>query len=243
MVLLAKGRDLAGGFASYPSALKPSDPHRDPGPGRVAHLHHHAPVALCDHPTTQAANQLVARLNIEHQSLWGASHAHQMEALQTDEQITPITTIKRHGAAAGRVRHRPRSCEDRGGRSPLTIKDLDLYPQPPTNTHSPTLNSEEPDWGPSPGRRESPRLVDGNVTARQRDRTLSGRVRLAWPGRTTRPRQAPPDGRPPRPHRCGGRRRVRRRPEHQRSTPSSPSQQAGKPPLTLRHRAPGGPCS
>jgi len=54
-------------------------------------------------------NQLVARLNIEHQSIWGASHAHQMEALQTDEQITPITTIKRHGAAAGRVRHRPRS--------------------------------------------------------------------------------------------------------------------------------------
>ena len=34
--------------------------------------------------------------------------------------------------------------EDRGGRSPLIIKDLDLYPQPPTNTHSPTLNSEEP---------------------------------------------------------------------------------------------------
>ena len=24
------------------------------------------------------------------------------------------------------------------------IKDLDLYPQPPTNTRSPTLNSEEP---------------------------------------------------------------------------------------------------
>jgi len=28
--------------------------------------------------------------------------------------------------------------------SPRIIKDLDLYPQPPTNTHSPTLNSEEP---------------------------------------------------------------------------------------------------
>ena len=37
-----------------------------------------------------------------------------------------------------------RSFEDRGGRSPLIIKDLDLYPQPPTNTRSPTLNSEEP---------------------------------------------------------------------------------------------------
>ena len=42
------------------------------------------------------------------------------------------------------MRHRPRSFEDRGGRSPLIIKDLDLYPQPPTNTRSPTLNSEEP---------------------------------------------------------------------------------------------------
>ena len=67
-----------------------------------------------------------------------------MEALQTDEQITPITTIKRHRTAAGRARHRPRSLDDSGGRSPLIIKDLDLYPQPPTNTHSPTLNSEEP---------------------------------------------------------------------------------------------------
>ena len=95
-------------------------------------------------PATRAARQLVARLNIEHQGPWGASHAHQMEALQTDEQITSITTIKRHGAAAGRVRHRPRSFEDRGGRSPLIIKDLDLYPQPPLNTRSPTLNSEEP---------------------------------------------------------------------------------------------------
>jgi len=58
-----------------------------------------------------------------------------MEALQIDEQITSITTIKRRTAAAGRVRH----C-----RGPLIIKDLDLYPQPPTNTRSPTLNSEEP---------------------------------------------------------------------------------------------------
>ena len=65
-------------------------------------------------PATRAPRQLVARLNIEHKSIWGASHAHQMEALQTDEQITPITTIKRR-TAAGRVRHRPRSFEDRGG--------------------------------------------------------------------------------------------------------------------------------
>ena len=94
--------------------IVPSDPRRDPGPGRVDHLHHHATVALSDHPTTRAPRQLVARLNIEHQSIWGASHAHQMEALQTDEQITPITTIKRHRTSAGRVRHRPRSLTTAG---------------------------------------------------------------------------------------------------------------------------------
>ena len=37
--------------------------------------------------------------------------------------------------------------------SPLIIKDLDLYPQPPTNIRSPTLNSEESliDHLPVPG--------------------------------------------------------------------------------------------
>ena len=117
---------------------------RDPSPRRIDHLYH-TPVTLCDHPTPRAPNQLVARLNIEHQSIWGASYAHQMEALHTGEQITPITTIKRHRTSAGRVRHRPRSLDDSGGRSPLIIKDLDLYPQPPTNTRSPILNSEEPE--------------------------------------------------------------------------------------------------
>ena len=105
VVLLNESHDPAGGFAAYPSALKPSDPRRDPGPGRVDHLHHHTPMTLSDHPTIWAPRQLVARLNIEHQSIWGANRTHQMEALQVDEQITPITTIKRGRAAAGRVRH------------------------------------------------------------------------------------------------------------------------------------------
>ena len=92
---------------------------------------------------TQQGNHRTLCRAPEH--LWGASHAHQMEALQTDEQITPITTIKRRRAAAGKVRHCRGPLTTAGGRSPLIIKDLDLYPQPPTNTHSPTLNSEEPD--------------------------------------------------------------------------------------------------
>ena len=111
------------------------DPRRDPGPGRVDRHHRHTPVTLSDHPTTWAPNQLVARFTIEHQSIWGASHAHQMEALQTDEQITPITTIKQH-RAAGRGETPPEVLDDSGGRSPLIIKDLNLHPQPrPTPTH------------------------------------------------------------------------------------------------------------
>ena len=87
VVLLDEGRDLAGVFAAYPASLKPPDPCRKPGPGRVDHLHHRTPVALSDHPTTRAANQLVARLNIEHQSLWGASHTHQTEADNSESRI------------------------------------------------------------------------------------------------------------------------------------------------------------
>lgn len=105
---------FAGVFAAYPVSFVPSDTRRDPGPIRVDHLHHHTPVTLCDHPTTRAASTAITGLYVEHQSIWGASHAHQMEAIQTDEQITPITTIKRLRAAAGWARHRPRSLKAAG---------------------------------------------------------------------------------------------------------------------------------
>ena len=36
-----------------------------------------------------------------------------------------------------------RSLKTAGGRIPLNIKDLEIYPQPPTNTWSSKLNSEE----------------------------------------------------------------------------------------------------
>jgi len=94
--------------------IVPPDPCRNPGPGRVDHLHHHAPVALCDHPASRAASTAIIGLCVEHETTLTSSDSDQMEALQTDEQSTPIATIKRH-TAAGRVRRRPRSCEDRGG--------------------------------------------------------------------------------------------------------------------------------
>ena len=55
LVMFQECHRLAGVFAAYPSALKPPDPCRNPGPGRVDHLHHHTPVALSDHPATRAA--------------------------------------------------------------------------------------------------------------------------------------------------------------------------------------------
>ena len=145
LVMFQERHCLAGVFAAHPAPYCATGSLPEPpGPGRVDHLHHHTTVALSDHPATWAASTAITGLYVEHETTLTSSDSDQMEALQTDEQITPITTIKRHGAAAGRVRHRPRSFEGSGGRSPLIIKDLDLYPQPPLNTRSPTLNSEEP---------------------------------------------------------------------------------------------------
>ena len=65
-----------------------------------------------------------------------------MEALQVDERITPITTIKRH-RAAGRVRHRPRSYKTAGVevRSSSRTSTSTRNPRPtPAHPHS-TLKS------------------------------------------------------------------------------------------------------
>ena len=140
LAVLQECHCLAGGYAAHPAPFVPSDPRRDPGPGRVDHLHHHTPVTLCDHPTTRAASTAIAGLYVEHQSIWGANRTHQMEALQTDEQITPI---KRH-RAAGRVRHRPRSLTTAGEQVRSSLRTSTSTPKPPTNTRSPTPNPEEP---------------------------------------------------------------------------------------------------
>jgi len=50
LVMFQECHRLAGGFAAYPASLKPSDPHRDLGPGCVDRLHHHTPVALSKSP-------------------------------------------------------------------------------------------------------------------------------------------------------------------------------------------------
>ena len=53
VVLLNESHDPAGVFAAYTAPFMPPDPHRNPGPGRVDHLHHHTTVALSDSPHNQ----------------------------------------------------------------------------------------------------------------------------------------------------------------------------------------------
>ena len=145
MVLLDEGRDLAGVFAAYPASLKPPDPRRDPGPGRVDHLHHHAPVALSKSPHTQGTppagcttqHRAPEHLGCEPRSSDGSPPNRRADHTDHNDQATRSS---RQGETP------PELLDDSGGRSPLIIKDLDLYPQPPTNTHSPILNSEEPDF-------------------------------------------------------------------------------------------------
>ena len=74
-------------------------------------------------------------------------------ALQADEQITPITTIKRHGAA-GRVRHRPRSLKAAGA-------EVSSSSRTSTSTRNPR---------PTPGHPHSTRkspIIRGGVWSRR----------------------------------------------------------------------------
>ena len=48
LVMFQECHRPAGAFSAYPSAFMPPDTRRNPGPGRVGHLHHHTPVTLSD---------------------------------------------------------------------------------------------------------------------------------------------------------------------------------------------------
>ena len=142
VVLLNESHDPAGVFAAYPASLKPPEPCRDPGPGRVDHLHDHATAALCDsahNPGSQPAgcttqHRVPEHLGCEPRSSDGSPPNRRADHTDYNDQATRNSSRERETP--------PEVLEDSGGRSPLIIKDL--YPQPPTNTQSPTLNSEEP---------------------------------------------------------------------------------------------------
>ena len=110
LVMFQEYHRLAGAFAAYPASLKPPEPCRDPGPGCVDHLHHHAPVALSKSPrnpgsppagcTTQ--HRAPEYLGCEPRSSDGSPPNRRAD--HNDQATT----------AAGRARHRPRSLKTAG---------------------------------------------------------------------------------------------------------------------------------
>ena len=133
LVMFQECRRLAGVFAAYPASFVPSDPRRDPGPGRVDHLHHHATMALSDsahNPGIQPAGCTTQQRVPEHLGC---------EPRSSDGSPPP-----------------PEVLDDSGGRSPLIIKDLDLYPQPrptPGHPHSTLKSPFNPTSSPSSEKR------------------------------------------------------------------------------------------
>ena len=144
LVMFQEYHHLTGAFAAYPASLKPPQPCQDPGPGRVDHLHHHAPVALSDsthNPGTLPADCTTQHrapeyLGCEPRSPDGSPPNRRADHTDHNDQATHSSSRKGQTP--------PEVLEDSEGRNPLINWDLDLYPQPPLNTHSPTLNSEEP---------------------------------------------------------------------------------------------------
>ena len=201
VVLLNESHDPAGAFAAYPSALKPPEPSRDPGPGCVDHLHHHAPVALSNSPrnpgsqpadcTTQ--HRVPEPVECEPHSSDGSPPSH--------EQITPNTTIKRHGAAAGRADT---------ARGPLKIAGVEVRSSPgtststrnpqPTPTHPHSTRKSQFDRGPGSARGRL-RHVRARGAAPEDERIKRDGQGPARPGRSA------PRTHAPRPRGGGGARR------------------------------------
>ena len=141
VVLLSESHDPAGAFAAYPALLKPPEPCRDPGPGRVDHLHHHTPMTLSDsahNPGSQHSDHRTLCRAPEPVGCEPRSSPYKPTSRSHRSQRSSDTQQQQVGSDTAWV------LDDSGGRSPPITWDLDLYPQPPTNTRSPTLNSEEP---------------------------------------------------------------------------------------------------
>ena len=123
--------------------IMPPDPHRGRGSGRVDHLHHHTTVTVSKsphNPGSQPAGCTTQHRAPEHlgcEPRPSDGNPPNQRADHTDHNDQATQNNSRQGETP------PKVLDDSGDRRPLIIKDLDPYPQPPTNTHSPTLNPEE----------------------------------------------------------------------------------------------------
>ena len=146
LAMLQERHRLAGGFAAYPSAFVPSDPCRNTGPRRVDHLHHHTPMTVSKSPHNPGSQ------HSDHRTLCRApDHTHaerqkpdgsppSQRADHTDHNDQATQSSSKQGQTP------PRSLTTAGveDRSSSRTSTPTPHPPPPINTHSPTLNPEEP---------------------------------------------------------------------------------------------------
>ena len=192
---------LAGVFAAYPAPLKPPQPCRDPGPGRVNHLHHHTPVTLSKSPHNQGnqpadcttQHQAPEYLGCEPRSPDGSPPNRRADHTDHNDQATHSSSRK--GQTPLEV------LEDSEGRNPLITWDLDLYPQPrPTPTHPHSTRKSQFDRGPGSARGRL-RHVRARGAAPEDERIKRDGQGPARPGRPA------PRTHAPRPRGGGGARR------------------------------------
>ena len=114
--------------------IVPPDPHGTPAQGRVDHFHHDTPVTVSKSPHNPGIQHSDhTGVSVEHETTLTPSDSNQMEALQVDEQITPVMTTKQRRTAAGSVRHRPRSLKTAGVEDCSSSRTLSS-----TRNHRPT---------------------------------------------------------------------------------------------------------
>ena len=194
LVMFQEYHRLAGVFAAYPAPLKPPQPCRDPGPGRVNHLHHHTPVTLSKSPHNQGnqpadcttQHQAPEYLGCEPRSPDGSPPNRRADHTDHNDQATHSSSRK--GQTPLEV------LEDSEGRNPLITWDLDLYPQPrPTPTHPHSTQKTRfscPQAGCACGQAEY-RWARGTWARWEVDVVACARcVRpqcVAWPVRSSRP--------------------------------------------------------
>ena len=143
-VLLDERHDLSGAFSAQPasycatgSAQEPRpEARRSPPPPRARDLEQFSPQlgqpaqrSQDSLSSTRPHSRRATEIRWKPSKSTSRSHRSQRSSDTEQQQVGRDTA---------------RGPEDSGGRSPLIIKDLDLYPQSPANTPSPTLNSEEP---------------------------------------------------------------------------------------------------
>ena len=144
LIMLQECHRLAGGFAAHPAPCCATGSTLGPRP--KARRSPPPPRARDREQVTPQPGQPAQRS----QDSMSSTRPHSRRATETRWKPSKSTSRSHRSQRPGDTEQQQAGSDtaevldDSGSRRPLIIKDLNPYPQPPTNTHSPTLNPEEP---------------------------------------------------------------------------------------------------